>query len=188
MRFCSHCGEKVVSKIPHGDNRERYVCDHCDSVHYENPNVVVGTIPLWIDNGEPKVLLCKRNIEPRLGYWTLPAGFLELGETTSEGAIRETLEESCAELSEVELYRVMHTFDRKQIHMYFRANMVSSAYQTTAESSEVALYAFDQIPWRQLSFPSVYKALEDFLHDYPTGQFPISIYDIGQKDWQKLDY
>jgi ADP-ribose pyrophosphatase YjhB (NUDIX family) len=188
MRFCSHCGEKVVSKIPPADNRERYVCDHCDTVHYLNPNTVVGTIPLWIEDGQPKVLLCKRNIEPRLGYWTLPAGFLELGETTNEGAIRETLEESCAELINVELYRIMHTFDRKQIHMYFRAKMVSTEFRPTTESSEVALYAFDEIPWRNLSFPSVYKALEDFVQDYTAGEYPVKMYDIGQKDWQKLDY
>ena len=107
MKFCSQCGNKVALKIPEGDNRPRYVCQTCGFIHYQNPNVVVGTLPIFVEaSGALKVLLCLRDIEPRLGYWTLPAGFLENNETSLEGALRETVEESCANITNLSLYRV----------------------------------------------------------------------------------
>lgn len=188
MKYCSSCGQAVSLKIPAGDNRERYVCGNCDAIHYQNPNMVVGTIPLHhADNGEPHILLAKRGIEPRLGYWTLPAGFLENGETTLEGAIRETIEETCAELENVALYRVLNVARTNQIHMFFRADMPQASFSTTPESTEVELFTFDAIPWRQLAFPTVHKALADFVEEYRLGSFTTAMSDIDRHSWRVLD-
>ena len=188
MNFCSDCGAKVELKIPPDDNRERYVCTSCGMIHYQNPNMVVGTIPVWIDGqGEPKVLLCKRNIEPRFGFWTVPAGFLENGETTAEGAARETLEESCATAVDLEMYRVLNVPRTNQIHMFFTARLASPEYDITSESSAVALVAFDDIPWSQLAFPTVHHALKDFVNDWPSQQFLPKMGDVGRDDWVSLD-
>lgn len=186
--YCSDCGGRGGYQIPAGDNRERFVCNDCSTIHYQNPLMVVGTIPLWIDgDGTPKVLLCKRAIEPRLGYWTLPAGFMEHDETCEEGAIRETFEEANAKLSNVTLYRMFNTFDRRQVHIYFRADMVDDSFAATSESSEVKLVTFDQIPWRELSFPSVYRALKDFIDDYPEQTFEAKSTAIRREDWLNLN-
>lgn len=188
MKFCSDCGSTVALRIPDDDNRERFVCTSCDTVHYQNPNMVVGTIPLWEEAGsEPKILLCKRNIEPRFGYWTLPAGFLENGESTLEGAARETLEESCADLSDLEMYRVINVKRTNQVHLFFRANMRSPDFSTTSESSEVALFAFSDIPWRELAFPTVYRALKDYVDDWPRQEFPSAMTDVSKRDWAELE-
>lgn len=188
MKFCSQCGESVSLQIPKGDNRERFVCASCNTIHYQNPNTVVGTIPIWHDtNGEPKVLLCKRAIEPRVGYWTVPAGFLENGETCKEGAIRETDEESCAKINDVFLYRIFSTIDRLQVHMYFRATMTSPNFSVTQESAEVGLFSFDEIPWRDIAFPSVYRALSDFVNDYTAKIYNIEMSNIVREDWKKLN-
>lgn len=188
MNFCSDCGGKVELTIPEGDNRERYVCNDCGMIHYQNPNMVVGTIPIWIDeSGEPKVLLCKRNIEPRLGFWTVPAGFLENGETTAEGAARETVEESCANVVDLQMYRVLNVPRTNQIHMFFKAKMTTPEFSTTSESSAVALVAFADIPWSQLAFPTVHSALRDFVADWPSQKYSAEMGDIGRNDWESLD-
>lgn len=189
MKYCSECGNSVQLRIPSGDNRERYVCGACQTVHYQNPNAVVGTIPLHIDaNGEPRVLLARRGIEPRHGYWTLPAGFLENGETSFEGALRETLEETCARVENLQLYRVLNVARTNQIHIFFRADMPEPAYSVTEESTEIELFTFERIPWRQLAFPTVHKALRDFVGEYPGGPFIPEMHDITRESWRALDY
>ncbi len=187
LKYCSNCGAKVIFKIPEGDNRERYCCDNCGMIHYENPRCVVGTIPIYLDNGVPKVMLCKRGIEPRLGYWTLPAGFLENGETSAEGALRETVEESCAQVENLKLFRILNVAATNQIHIFFSADMPKPEYEVTPESTEINLYSFDDIPWRKLAFPTVHRALKDFVDEYPQGDLSCQMDDIGRIDWKNLD-
>ena len=188
MKFCSDCGANVELKIPDDDNRERFVCTSCNVVHYQNPNVGVGTIPVWINEaGEPHVLLCKRNIEPRLGFWTVPAGFLENGESCAEGAARETMEESCANALDLNMYRVLNVPRNNQIHMFFTATLATPNYQTTTESSQVALVTFDKIPWTQLAFPTVFRALKDFVEDWSSKKFVAEMADITYDDWGALE-
>lgn len=187
MKFCSQCGSAVAHKIPSGDNRLRYICVSCNLVHYQNPNVVVGTIPLYVDQQHgTRVLLCRRNIEPRQGFWTLPAGFLENDETSSEGAQRETIEESCANIDNLSIYRVFNVAHANQIHMFFRANMLDDTFSTTTESSEVSLFTFDDIPWDELAFPTVHKALVDLVADHVSGQFEIEMIDVDHSYWNNM--
>ena len=187
MKFCSHCGNKVALKIPEGDNRPRYVCQACGFIHYQNPNVVVGTLPIFVEaSGVLKVLLCLRDIEPRLGYWTLPAGFLVNNETSLEGALRETVEESCANITNLSLYRVFNVAHTNQIHMFFRADMLNDQFSTTSESSDVRLFGLDEIPWSRLAFPTVHKALKDFIEDLKKGHFPVEMTDIDEPYWRKM--
>ena len=160
MQYCSKCGARVSSKIPKDDNRERWICDSCNTVHYQNPLVVVGCIPE--QNG--KILLCKRAIEPRLGYWTLPAGFMELGESTAEGAARETLEEACADVNISHLFASVDVVDAGQVHLFFTASFDGS-YAAGEESLEVALFNKDEIPWDDLAFESGRYALKKYLED-----------------------
>ncbi len=187
MKYCSQCGGPVALAIPEDDNRERYVCNHCGAIHYENPNVVVGAIPLYQAPGQPpQVLLCKRAIEPRFGYWTLPAGFLENGETMEQGARRETDEESCAVLEDLVLYRLYDVIHARQIHVFYRAVLPEPAFRTTPESSEVQLFSFDEIPWTELAFPTVYHALADFVDAWPDGDFAVDGCEIGMDHWQTM--
>ena len=159
MKFCTQCGGPVSKKIPQDDIRERYVCNDCGFIHYHNPNAVVGTLPYC---GE-KVLLCKRGIEPRKGLWTLPAGFLELGETLQEGALRETLEEAKLQVSDVKLFTILSVPHINQIYTFFTGKVVNDDFGPTPESSEVELFKFDDIPWSELAFPTVIKTLKLFL-------------------------
>ena len=161
MKFCSSCGKKVTVKIPLDDTRERFVCDSCDTIHYENPRNVVGTIPVW----EDKVLLCKRAINPRLGYWTLPAGFLEVGESTAEGALRETLEESGAEVHIGPLFSLLNVIHAQQVHLFYLAKMKSPSFAAGVESLEVRLFTESEIPWEDLAFPTIRKTLEWYFSD-----------------------
>ena len=187
MKFCSQCGESVEHRVPSGDNRPRYICLGCDVVHYQNPNVVVGTIPLYVDDKNAvRVLLCRRNIEPRHGFWTLPAGFLENDETSSEGAHRETIEESCANINNLSIYRVFNVAHANQIHMFFRATMLDDSFSTTSESSEVRLFGFDEIPWAELAFPTVHKALLDLVDDHAGGEFAIQMIDVEESYWRQM--
>ena len=188
MKFCSHCGSRVERKIPEGEDRERYVCPDCQTIHYQNPNVVVGSIPLYLDkNGVPKILLCRRGIEPRLGYWTLPAGFLENDESSQQGALRETAEEACAEIVNLELYRVLNVVQNNQIHMFFRADLPRPDYAVTAESTEIDLFDFESIPWNQLAFPTVHRTLKDFIAEYEDGGFTVRLAEVQRQDWESLD-
>lgn len=184
VNFCSQCGSTMTQNIPLRDNRLRFNCSNCDYIHYENPKIVVGTLPVYKTNlGEDLVLLCKRNIEPRLGYWTLPAGFLENGESILDGAIRETYEETMANVSNLNLYCIFNVIHANQIHIFFRSEMTDKIFSTTDESSEVALFSFGDIPWDELAFPTVHKALTNFKSDYKSGNFTLEMSDINKDYW-----
>ena len=178
MKFCSRCGSSVIQKIPHGDNRLRYVCESCDEIHYQNPRVIAGILPIY----EDKILLCRRSIEPRVGYWTLPAGFLENGESTLEGAMRECVEESLANVVNPELYAIFDIPQIHQVYIFYRANLQTPAFGPTSESSEVALFAEADIPWGELAFPMVEVTLDHFLEDRKTGNFEVIREDI-RRPW-----
>jgi ADP-ribose pyrophosphatase YjhB (NUDIX family) len=165
MKFCSECAHPVALAIPEGDNRPRYVCSHCDAIHYQNPKLVVGSIPVWEQDGQLKVLLCKRAIEPRYGYWTLPAGFMENAETTAEAAIRETEEEAGAHIEIGELFTLLNVAHVHQVHLFYLARLVDLDFAPGVESLEVELFAEDEIPWDDLAFPTIRTTLELFFAD-----------------------
>ncbi|MEM7431195.1 MAG: NUDIX hydrolase [Pseudomonadota bacterium] len=160
MTYCPDCGQAVVQEIPDDDNRQRAVCKACNIVHYENPKVVVGCIP----ERDGQILLCKRAIEPRYGYWTVPAGFMELDESTAEGAARETLEEACAEVEIGHLFACVDIVDAGQVHLFYTAKLVSD-FKPGPESLDVAMYNKDEIPWDEIAFYSGRFALEKYLED-----------------------
>jgi ADP-ribose pyrophosphatase YjhB (NUDIX family) len=175
IRFCRACGHAVAYRIPADDNRERAVCTACGTVHYENPNNVVGTVPVW---GE-QVLLCKRAIEPRYGLWTLPAGFLELGETTAEGAIRETVEEAGAQIEIGPLFTLLNVVRVGQVHLFYRATMTSPALDPGIETLEARLFREDEIPWDQIAFRTVRETLQLFFADRARSHFEFHVADIA---------
>lgn len=156
MKFCSACAQPLERRVPAGEDRERHVCPACGRVHYENPRVVVGALATW----EGKVLLCRRAIEPRRGFWTLPAGFLELAESTAEGARREAWEEARARIEITDLLALYDLGHIDQVQVFFRARLLDPAVAPGPESLEVGLFAWEQIPWAELAFPSVRRALE----------------------------
>jgi ADP-ribose pyrophosphatase YjhB (NUDIX family) len=166
MKFCSQCGHEVALTVPEGDTLPRHVCGHCGTIHYENPKVVVGCVPEY----EGRILICKRAIEPRLGYWTIPAGFMENGETLQEGAARETLEEAEAQVEVGELFAIVDVVRAQQVHMLFRARMLNGRYGAGDESLEVRLIEPDDIPWEDIAFASVRFGLEAWLEDRRTGR------------------
>ena len=166
-RFCAACGQPVARRVPAGDSRDRDCCDHCGTIHYQNPRPVVGTIPVW----EDKVLLCKRAIEPRLGYWTLPAGFMELGETTAEGAQRETLEEAGARIAMGPLFTMIDVPHAEQVHLFYRAELLDLDFSAGTESLEVRLFTESQVPWHDLAFRTISTTLELFFADRSRGSF-----------------
>src|SRR5690606_6941278 len=169
MKFCSQCGNAVTLMIPAGDNRMRHVCGHCATVHYENPRIVAGCLPVWRD----QVLLCRRAIEPRRGYWTLPAGFMENGETTEQAAARETLEAACARVRDLSLYTLFDLPHSSQVYMLFRAELVDLDFAVGEESLEVRLFAESEIPWSELAFPTIGRTLECFFADRRQNSFPV---------------
>jgi len=174
LKYCSNCGQPVTSKVPTGDNRERFVCDHCDTIHYVNPRIVAGCLPVW----ENRVLLCQRAIAPRAGYWTLPAGFLENHETVVAGAVRETFEEANAVVANPDLYTVFSLPHISQIYLFYRAELVSPDFAPGFESTEVALFEEADIPWDDLAFPVVRETLEHYFSDRSRGVFPVRSRDI----------
>lgn len=174
MKYCSTCGHPVKQRIPEGDNRHRYVCVNCSTIHYQNPRIIAGTVPVW----EGKILLCRRAIEPRYGYWTLPAGYMENAETTVEAAERETLEEALAEVNIEGLYSIIDVPHINQVHMFYRATLKNGTFGAGEESLETQLFALDDIPWDDISFPTVRKTLELFLEDLKKGTFGVHIRDI----------
>ncbi|MBE7439762.1 MAG: NUDIX hydrolase [Spirochaetales bacterium] len=158
MNYCSHCSRTVVLRIPPGDSIARYVCDACGQIHYQNPRIIVGSLPLWQD----RILLCRRAIEPRIGKWTLPAGFLENGETLEQGAIRETMEEAGGRIAITELYSVYSIPHVAQVYMIFLARLLDLDYAPGLESLEVDLFLPEELPWEELAFTSIRFALERF--------------------------
>ncbi|MFT4269000.1 MAG: NUDIX hydrolase [Xenophilus sp.] len=175
IKHCKRCGTAVVYRVPDdGDVKERAVCPACGTIHYENPLNVVGTIPVLGD----KVLLCKRNIEPRRGKWTLPAGFMELGETTAEGAARETDEEAGAQYEMGGLFAVMNVVRVGQVHLFYRARLLSDIFAPGHETIEARLFAEEEIPWDEIAFRTVREALQRFFEDRRAGQFSVHTVDI----------
>lgn len=169
MKYCCECGAKVVEKIPEMDDRLRYVCEQCDTIHYQNPKVVVGTVPIWQD----KILLCRRAIEPQYGLWTLPAGFMENGESTLEGARRETYEESGANFraSEASLYRLFDIPYINQVYLFYLAELDTPDFSAGIESLEVQFFTEDEIPWSELAFPVIHDTLKEYFEDRRNGNF-----------------
>jgi ADP-ribose pyrophosphatase YjhB (NUDIX family) len=165
MKFCSECAHPVSLLIPPEDNRPRYVCGQCGTIHYQNPKMVIGSIPVWERNGETRILLCKRAIEPRYGYWTLPAGFMENEETTAEAASRETLEEAGARIELHELFSLLNVPHVHQVHMFYRATLLDLDYQAGPESLDVRLFTEAEIPWDEISFPTIGQTLKFFFAD-----------------------
>lgn len=175
IQFCKSCGAPARYRIPDdGDTKERAVCTACQLVHYENPLNVVGTIPVW----EGLVLLCKRNIEPRKGKWTLPAGFMELQETTAEGAARETVEESGAQFELGPLFSLINVARVGQVHLFYRAELTSAAFDPGTETMEARLFAEADIPWSDLAFHTVQETLRRFFADRAAGHFGFHALDI----------
>lgn len=163
MNFCSDCGQPVTLAIPPDDNRLRHVCGHCGTIHYQNPKMVVGSIPLWRNDG--RVLLCRRAIEPRHGFWTLPAGFMENSETTEEAAARETLEEAGARIELQGLFSLLNVPHVHQVHLFYRAHLLDLDYAAGTESLEVKLFREEEIPWDEIAFPTVSQTLRLFFDD-----------------------
>lgn len=174
MKYCSLCGHEVVLRVPDGDSRARHVCPACQAVHYQNPKIICGCLPVWQD----QVLLCRRAIEPRHGLWTLPAGFMENGETLQQGAARETWEEAAAQVNIGELYAVFNIPHISQVYMMFRAELVDGVFGVGPESLESRLFREDEIPWQELAFPSIAKTLRYWFADRQTGQYPVRVCDL----------
>jgi ADP-ribose pyrophosphatase YjhB (NUDIX family) len=165
VKFCSNCGQAVVLRVPEGDNLPRYVCDACGMIHYQNPKLVVGCVP----EHRGRILLCKRAIEPRLGYWTIPAGFMENGETTQDAARRESWEEALAEVEIGSLLAVVHVLHADQVHVMFRAGLPEAKFGAGAESLEVMLCDEADVPWQDIAFKSVDFALRRYFEDRRRG-------------------
>ena len=175
IQHCKQCGTAVVYRVPDdGDTKERAVCPSCGTIHYENPLNVVGTVPHWGD----KVLLCKRNIEPRFGKWTLPAGFMELNETTAEGAARETDEEAGAQFEMEGLFSLLNVVRVGQVHLFYRARLLSDQFNPGTETIEARLFTEDEIPWDELAFRTVKETLERYFADRKAGAFGMHCIDI----------
>jgi len=175
IQFCKSCGSAVTYRVPDdGDTRERAVCNSCHSIHYENPLNVVGTVPVWGD----KVLLCKRNIEPRFGKWTLPAGFMELNETVAQGAARETVEEAGAQFEIQDLFTLMNVTRVGQVHFFYRAQLTSDQFNPGHETQEARLFSEHEIPWDEIAFRTVKETLQHYFADAKKGKFELHHVDI----------
>lgn len=183
MNFCSQCGQPVTQSIPEGDNRLRYVCKNCQTIHYQNPKIVAGAIPVY----EHKILLCRRAIEPRKGFWTLPAGFMENQETTEEAAIRETREEAEAEIQIEGLYALIDVPNIDQVHLFYRAILIDGRFGVGAESLESRLFAEDEIPWDEISFPTVFRTLKHYFEDKKSDTYSVHVSSIKREQRLKHD-
>ncbi len=181
MNFCNQCGGPLGYIIPEGDNRKRYVCNQCGHIHYQNPRLVTGCVAEW----EGRILLCRRAIEPRRGFWTLPAGFMENHETTAQGALRETLEEANARVELLAIYALYNLPHISQVHVMYRGRLLDPDYASGAESLEVALFAETEIPWEQLAFATVRETLTHYFADRRAGRFLVHTGDLGPADWRE---
>ena len=175
IQHCRVCGQRTAYRVPNGDNRERAVCSACGEVHYENPLNIVGTLPVW----GAQVLLCRRNIEPRFGLWTLPAGFMELGETAAQGALRETDEEAGAHIELQQLFTLLNVVRVGQVHFFYLARMLDMHLAPGPETIEARLFDEADVPWEELAFRTVRTTLEHFFADRRRGRFELHTGDIG---------
>ncbi len=175
IQHCRDCGAPVVYRLPDdGDTKQRAICTACQTIHYENPLNVVGTVPHLDD----RVLLCKRNIEPRRGKWTLPAGFMELGETTQQGAARETDEEAGAEFEMQALFSVLSVPRVGQVHLFYRARLLSDRFNPGHETQEARLFTEAEIPWEEIAFRTVRETLRHYFEDRRQGHYQVHNVDI----------
>ncbi|MEZ5501941.1 MAG: NUDIX hydrolase [Halioglobus sp.] len=177
MKFCTSCGNTVILRVPTGDDRERFVCSSCELIHYSNPRVIVGCVAVHAG----RVLLCNRAIEPRKNFWTLPAGFMENGETSVQGAARETWEEARARVSNIELYRVFDVPYISQIYMFYRCDLDHGEHAAGPESLETGLFLEQDVPWDRIAFPVVSQTLREFFSDAAAGQFPVRVSAIEHR-------
>jgi ADP-ribose pyrophosphatase YjhB (NUDIX family) len=182
MKFCSNCGALLEHTIPDGDHLPRFLCKTCNTIHYQNPRIIAGCVPVW---GE-KVLLCKRAIEPRLGYWTVPAGFMENGEAVQDGAAREAMEEALARVEIGSLLSLVNVIQAHQVHITFRARLLDTHFGVGPESLEVGLYAEHEIPWSEIAFLSVEFALRRFFDDRRHGRESAHFRDIDWRDGRPI--
>ena len=166
MNFCNQCGAPVELRVPPGDHLARHICDACGTIHYQNPRLVVGCVPEY----EGQLLLCRRAIEPRRGFWTVPAGFMENGETLQQAAARESQEEALADVEIGSLLSVVHVLHAHQVHVFFRATLRTPSFGAGPESLEVELVRPEQIPWSELAFPSTDFTLRKYLEDRAAGR------------------
>jgi len=174
IKFCTACGSSTTLKIPIDDDHVRAVCTNCGLVHYSNPKIVVGCIPEW----QGRILLCKRNIEPQKGKWTLPAGYLENHESVQDGAARETFEETMAKVAIIAPYRLFNIVFVDQIYFMFRAAMTSDTFGPTSESTEVRLFDEKEIPWGDIAFKVIKQTLEHYFSDRKENNYPFKIFDL----------
>lgn len=175
MNYCSQCGDRVSLMIPKGDNRPRHVCNGCGQIHYQNPRVIAGCLPIF----EDQVLLCRRAIEPRYGYWTLPAGFMENGESTEQAALRETLEEAQAEVHLRQLYTLTSIIHVNQVQLIYLADLERPEFGSSEETLESRLFHEDEIPWDQLAFTTIRNALKFYFADQGQNHFPLRHIELG---------
>jgi len=177
VKYCSNCGARLSYRIPKEDDRPRFICDSCGVIHYENPNIVVGSIPIW----QESILFCRRAIEPRYGKWTLPAGFLENGETVEAGAKRETFEEAGARIVELRPYALYNLAFVNQVYIMFRATLPEPVFSAEHETLEVKLFKKHEVPWNELAFSAIQKILQDYFDDLKKGAFSFHMDDIVRK-------
>lgn len=182
MKFCPTCAHPISIEVPPDDTLPRHVCRECGTIHYQNPKLVVCTIPTWEEKGETKVLLCKRAITPRYGYWTLPGGFMENKETTAEAALRETDEEAGAHIELLPLFSLINLPTFHQVHLFYRAALLNLTFNPGKESLEVRMFAESEIPWNDIAFVTVKQALHTFFEDLAKvksgGEFGFHSHDI----------
>jgi len=182
MKFCSQCGAPVILRVPPGDNRRRHICDVCGVIHYQNPKIVAGCIPEW----EGRILLCRRAIEPRYGLWTLPAGFMENGESAVAAAAREALEEANAVVENLRLYGMYSLIHVSQVYLMFRGHLRDGYASPGEESLETQLYAEEEIPWEQLAFTVVHETLRQYFAERRAGAFGVHVGDIIREPDQQF--
>ncbi|MDX2504868.1 MAG: NUDIX hydrolase [Gammaproteobacteria bacterium] len=182
MKYCCECASPVIVKIPEGDTFPRYVCEHCHTIHYQNPKIITGCIATW----EEKILLCRRAIEPRYGKWTLPAGFMENNETTQQGAARETLEEAQAVVSDLQLFGVFNIPHISQVYMIFHGHATNDFCAPTHESLEAHFFNEENIPWNELAFPTVHECLKLYFADKKNHQLTVHFGDILRDKQNKV--
>ncbi len=189
MNYCSHCAHPLSLRIPEGDNLPRYICDDCHTIHYQNPKVIAGCLPVWenSESGNAQVLLCRRAIEPRHGLWTLPAGFMENAETLEQAAERESVEEANANIEKLKLYTLISLPHINQIYILYLARLRDKNFHPGIESLEVKLFNEEEIPWDKLAFHTIHFTLEKYFQDHKNNHYPVHTHTITTRNGKSAD-